>query len=59
MYQAVFIHVFTGAYLIPSMMVSRGINFYFLLVVSLGVVLVNRFIFDRRSERIKKNVAKC
>ena len=41
------------------MMVSRGINFYFLLVVSLGVVLVNRFIFDRRSERIKKNVAKC
>ena len=51
MYQAVFVHVFTGAYLIPSMMVSRGINFYFLLIVSLGVVLVNRFIFDRRSER--------
>ena len=59
MYQAVFVHVFTGAYLIPSMMVSRGINFYFLLIVSLGVVLVNRFIFDRRSERINKNVAKC
>ena len=58
MYQAVFAHVFTGAYLIPSMMVSRGINFYFLLVVSLGVVLVNRFIFDRRSEKIKKNVTK-
>ena len=25
------------------MLVSRGLNFYFLLIVSLGVVLVNRF----------------
>lgn len=49
MYQAVFIHVFSGPYLIPSMMVSRGINFYFLLLVSLGVVMVNRFVFDRNS----------
>lgn len=48
MYQTVFIHVFTGAYLIPSMLVSRGINFYFLLIVSLGIVLINRFVFDRR-----------
>ena len=48
MYQAVFVHVFTGAYLIPSMLVSRGINFYFLLIVSLVIVLVNRFVFDRR-----------
>lgn len=48
MYQAVFSHVFAGVYLIPSMLVSRGINFYFLLVLSLVVVLVNRFIFDRR-----------
>ena len=48
MYQAVFSHVFAGAYLIPSMLVSRGINFYFLLLLSLGVVLVNRFVFDRR-----------
>ena len=50
MYQAVFVHVFTGAYLIPSMLVSRGINFYFLLIVSLAVVLVNRFVFDRRKK---------
>lgn len=48
MYQAVFANVFTGAYLIPSMLVSRGINFYFLLIVSLAVVLINKFIFDRR-----------
>lgn len=52
MYQAVFVHVFTGAYLIPSMLVSRGINFYFLLLVSLAVVLINRFVLDRR-KRIK------
>lgn len=44
MYQAVFAHVFPGVYLIPSMMVSRGINFYFLLIVSLGVVLANKFV---------------
>ena len=50
MYQAVFIHVFTGAYLIPSMMVSRGINFYFLLVVSLVVVVVNRLAVRARPE---------
>ncbi len=48
MYQAVFVHVFTGAYLIPSMLVSRGINFYFLLIISLAVVLINRFVFDRK-----------
>ena len=52
MYQAVFAQVFTGAYLIPSMLVSRGLNFYFLLIVSLGVVLVNRFVFDRRRKRM-------
>ncbi len=49
MYQTVFVHVFTGEYLIPSMLVSRGINFYFLLIVSLAVVLVNRFIYDKKS----------
>ena len=42
MYQAVFTHVFTGMYLIPSMLVSRGINFYFLLVISLIVVIAVR-----------------
>ena len=48
MYQAVFAKVFTDTYLIPSMLVSRGLNFYFLLIVSLGVVLVNRFARDCR-----------
>ncbi len=52
MYQAVFSQVFTGAYLIPSMLVSRGLNFYFLLILSLGVVLVNRFVFERRRKRV-------
>ena len=58
MYQAVFAHVFAGAYLIPSMLVSRGINFYFLLVLSLAVVLVNRFVFDRRRARPVDNLQK-
>ncbi|HJD46007.1 MAG TPA: hypothetical protein H9909_04110, partial [Candidatus Mediterraneibacter norfolkensis] len=44
------------AYLIPSMMVSRGINFYFLLIVSLGVVLVNRFVLDRRRTPVRNKV---
>lgn len=51
MYQTVFAHVFTGAYLIPSMMVSRGINFYFLLIVSLAVVLINKFVLEKRSKK--------
>lgn len=54
MYQAVFANVFTAAYLIPSMLVSRGINFYFLLVMSLAVVLVNRFVSDRKSNRVRQ-----
>ena len=51
MYQTVFVNVFTGAYLIPSMLVSRGINFYFLMILSLGVELVNRLILERRRRR--------
>ena len=50
MYQAVFAHVFTGAYLIPSMLVSRWINFYFLLVVSLVVVLAVRVVEKRKTK---------
>ena len=50
MYQAVFAHVFTGAYLIPSMLVSRGINFYFLLVMSLVVVLAVRVVEKRKTK---------
>ena len=37
MYKAIFANVFTGVSLIPSMLVTRGLNFYFLLIVSLGV----------------------
>lgn len=48
MYKTVFVNVFTGAYLIPSMLVSRGINFYFLLIVSLLVVLANRFVLNKK-----------
>ena len=54
MYQAVFAKVFAQAYLIPSMLVSRGLNFYFLLIVSLGVVLANRFAPGRGKAPVKK-----
>ena len=50
MYQTVFAHVFTGAYLIPSMLVSRGINFYFLMIVSLFIVVINQIIYRKNSE---------
>lgn len=50
MYQAVFAHVFTGAYLIPSMLVSRGINFYFLLIISLMVVIAVR-VCEKKKEQ--------
>lgn len=56
MYQTVFVHVFTGAYLIPSMLVSRGINFYFLLIVSLIVVLINKIRYKQAScQTVKAN----
>lgn len=41
MYCMVFRGVFGTAYLMPSLYVTRGINFYFLLIVSLIVVVVN------------------
>lgn len=55
MYQTVFANVFTGSYLIPSMLVSRGVNFYFLLIVSLGVVLANRFV--KSGPRLKASLS--
>ena len=39
MYKAIFANIFTGMNLIPSMLVTRGLNFYFLLIVSLGVAV--------------------
>lgn len=51
-YQTVFANVFAGTYLIPSMMISRGINFYFLLILSLLVVLVSK-IFEYVKRKIE------
>lgn len=48
MYRSVFGSVFTGEYLMPSLYVTRGVNFYFVLVVSLGVAAVNHFWIRRR-----------
>lgn len=44
MYCNVFHNVFTGAYLMPSLYVTRGVQFYFLLLVSLAVVAGNQFL---------------
>lgn len=38
MYRSIFLPVFTGRYIMPSLYVTRGISFYFLLVVSLLVI---------------------
>ena len=49
MYRSVFAGIFTGEYLMPSLYVTRGINFYFVLVVSLAVVAANHLYVRRRS----------
>lgn len=43
MYQGVYLTVFTEEYLMPSMLVSRSINFYFLLIISLFIIVWNCF----------------
>lgn len=50
MYRSVFGGIFAGEYLMPSLYVTRGINFYFVLVVSLGVVAVN-YLYVRHRRR--------
>lgn len=52
MYRSVFAAVFSQGALLPSMLVSRGLNFYFLLLVSLGVVIWNKV----GSRKIIKNL---
>ncbi len=42
MYRSIFRDIFTGAFLMPSLYVTRGISFYFLLLVSLVIVIWNR-----------------
>lgn len=44
MYRCVFSAVFPDTYLMPSLYVTRGISFYFLLLISIGVVIGNFFI---------------
>ncbi len=50
LYQSVFAGIFTGGFLMPSLYVTRGINFYFLLLVSIFVVAGNRLYFWRRAK---------
>lgn len=52
MYKSVFGSIFTGEYLMPSLYVTRGINFYFVLVVSLGVVVANHLYARHRKRAI-------
>ena len=52
MYRSVFGSIFKGQYLMPSLYVTRGINFYFVLLVSLGVVAANHF-YVRRNRRVQ------
>lgn len=49
MYQGVFKYVFTDGFLMPSLYVTRGINFYLMLLVSLLVVIGNAV-----RERVKR-----
>lgn len=53
MYQSVFAPVFVADRLLPSMLVSRGLNFYFLLFVSLLVVLARK-VFPKNKDLVKK-----
>lgn len=48
LYCRIFGGIFTDAYLMPSLYVTRGINFYFLLLVSLTAVLVNQLMSAHR-----------
>lgn len=38
MYRNIFAGIFTGTYLMPSLYVTRGINFYFLLIIGMVVI---------------------
>lgn len=48
MYKRVFRDVFTAKYVVPSMCVTRGISFYFLLLFSIGVCVVHHVRFRLR-----------
>jgi len=50
MYKTVMLPVFGESYLMPSMIVTRAVNFYILLGSSLIVVIVQHFVIDRRRD---------
>lgn len=50
-YCRIFRRIFTGGYLMPSLYVTRGINFYFLLLLSLCIEIGNRCRFDRSAHK--------
>ena len=45
MYRRVFWDIFTAEYIVPSMCVTRGVSFYFLLLFSMGVCVVHHVRF--------------
>lgn len=47
MYRNVFAGIFTGGYLMPSLYVTRGVSFYFLLLAGMAVV-ISRLLSDNR-----------
>ncbi len=48
MYRSIFTGVFTGGYLMPSLYVTRGISFYFLLIAGMAVIFGN-YLYRRRN----------
>ncbi len=53
MYKHIFAGVFTGSYLTASMCISRGFNFYFLLIISAGFALYAWFTGKKQMKSIK------
>ena len=49
-YSSIFLGIFTQKYLMPSMLITRGINFYFLLLVSASIVVINLFAGNRKNK---------
>ena len=54
MYKSIFLSVFTSKYLMPSLCVTRGINFYFLLILGMLVVLGDG-LYSKMKTEIKQN----
>lgn len=48
MYRNIFGTIFTGGYLMPSLYVTRGISFYFLLLTGIAVIVYRMLVTDRR-----------